>query len=241
MADPPRGRFISLEGGEGAGKSTQCRLLAQALTEAGISVVATREPGGSPGAEAIRSLLVEGDTSRWDGVTELLLHYAARRDHLSHTILPALARGAWVITDRFADSTMAYQGYGFAIGRETVEQVHRVAVGDVRPDLTLVLDLPVADGLRRAGKRDGDAGARAAARQSSEDGGRTTPAAGANRYERMPEDFHERLRRGFLDIAAREPARCVVIDAGRPAADVARAIRAAVAARLGVAFKEKGA
>jgi dTMP kinase len=221
MADPPRGRFISLEGGEGAGKSTQCRLLAQALTEAGIAVVATREPGGSPGAEAIRSLLVGGDTGRWDGVTELLLHYAARRDHLNNTILPALARGDWVITDRFADSTMAYQGYGFAVGRETVEQVHRVAVGDVRPDLTLVRDLAVADGLRRAGKRDGD--------------------AGANRYERMPEDFHERLRRGFLDIAAREPGRCVVIDAGRPAADVARAIRAAVAARLGVTFKEQGA
>ncbi len=221
MADPPRGRFISLEGGEGAGKSTQCRLLAQALTEAGIAVVATREPGGSPGAEAIRSLLVGGDTGRWDGITELLLHYAARRDHLNNAILPALARGDWVITDRFADSTMAYQGYGFAIGREAVEQVHRVAVGDVRPDLTLVLDLPVADGLRRAGKRDGE--------------------DGANRYERMPEDFHERLRCGFLDIAAREPGRCVVIDAGRPAADVARAIRAAVAARLGVAFKEKGA
>lgn len=224
MADPPRGRFISLEGGEGAGKSTQIRSLARALESAGMTVVTTREPGGSPGAEAIRALLVGGKTGRWDGVTELLLHYAARRDHLNQTILPALDRGEWVVTDRFADSTMAYQGYGFGISRETVEQVHRVAVGDIRPDLTLILDIPVEDGLGRAGRRDGEGA-----------------PGNANRYERMARDFHERLRHGFLDIAAREPKRCVVIDAGRPADEVARAIRAAVADRLGVEFPDRAA
>jgi dTMP kinase len=217
MAAPPPGRFITLEGGEGAGKSTQSRRLAEALTQTGIAVVTTREPGGSPGAEAIRSLLVGGVPERWDGIAELLLHYAARRDHLARTILPALERGAWVVSDRFADSTMAYQGYGFGLGRETVEAVHRVAVGDLSPDLTLILDIPAADGLARAGKRDGE---------------------GSNRYERMPADFHERLRRGFLDIARREPARCVLIDAASDTDTIARAIRAAVADRLGVLFAE---
>ena len=216
MAETSRGRFISLEGGEGAGKSTHIRHLAASLEDAGLTVVTTREPGGSPGAEAIRGLLVTGEPGRWDGVTELLLLYAARRDHLHRTILPALDHGHWVITDRFADSTMAYQGYGFGIARETVEQVHRLAIDDVRTDLTLILDIPVADGLKRAGKRDGD--------------------GASNRYERMPRGFHERLRKGFLDIAAREPARCVVIDATPDAAAVARAIRAAVSERLGVAF-----
>lgn len=234
MADPPHaglperhGRFISLEGGEGAGKSTQIRHLARALESAGLTVVTTREPGGSPGAEAIRALLIGGDTERWDGVTELLLHYAARRDHLTRTIQPALDRGDWVVTDRFADSTMAYQGYGFGLGRETVEQVHRAAVGDARPDLTLILDIPVEVGLGRAAERDGE--------------GDGNGNGGANRYERMPRDFHERLRRGFLDIAAREPERCVVIDADKPAAEVARAVRAAVAERLGIDFPERAA
>jgi dTMP kinase len=221
MAERPRGRFISLEGGEGAGKSTHIRHLAKSLEAAGMTVVTTREPGGSPGAEAIRALLVSGEPGRWDGVTELLLLYAARRDHLNRTILPALDRGDWVITDRFADSTMAYQGYGYGIARETIEQMHRIAIGDVRTDLTLILDIPIAEGLQRAGKRDG--------------------AGASNRYERMALDFHERLRKGFLDIAAREPERCVVIDA-RPEADaVARAVRAAVSERLGVSFPERRA
>jgi len=213
MPETPRGRFITLEGGEGAGKSTQCRRLADTLKAAGKTVLTTREPGGSPGAEAIRRLLVEGETGRWDGVTELLLHYAARRDHLETTVLPALARGDWVISDRFADSTMAYQGYGFGIGRETVEAVHRVAIGDVAPDLTLILDLSVDAGLQRAGQRDGENG-------------------GSNRYERMDRAFHERLRQGFLDIARRDPDRCAVIDAARDADAVARSIREAVGTRL---------
>jgi dTMP kinase len=219
MPDAPHGRFITLEGGEGAGKSTQCRLLAAALTAAGKRVVTTREPGGSPGAEAIRRLLVEGDTGRWDGVTELLLHYAARRDHLEKTVLPALRRGDWVVSDRFADSTMAYQGYGFGVDRGAIEAIHRVAVGDTAPDLTLILDIPVDAGLARAGERDGENG-------------------GSNRYERMDRDFHARLRQGFLDIAAREPRRCVVIDASGDADGIARSICAAVRERLGVDLAE---
>lgn len=226
MPDAPRGRFITLEGGEGAGKSTQCQRLAAALKAVGKNVLTTREPGGSPGAEAIRRLLVEGDTGRWDGVTELLLHYAARRDHLEKTVLPALERGAWVISDRFADSTMAYQGYGFALGRGAVETVHRVAVGGFVPDLTLILDLPVDAGLKRAGKRDGD-----------DDG----TGGGSNRYERMDRGFHERLRKGFLDIAGREPERCAVIDAARDTDSVAQSIREAVRQRLGIELPDNGA
>ena len=189
-----RGRFISFEGGEGAGKSTQIRLLVDALAARGLDVIATREPGGSPGAEEIRRLLVSGDPGRWDGVTEALLHFAARRDHLARTIWPALDAGRWVVTDRFADSTMAYQGYGHGLGREPIERLYAVAVGDFAPDLTLILDIPVEAGLDRTQGRTG----------------------GEDRYERMDREFHRRLRDGFLDIAAREPGRCVVIDAARP-------------------------
>jgi dTMP kinase len=189
-----RGRFISFEGGEGAGKSTQIRLLVDALAARGLDVIATREPGGSPGAEEIRRLLVSGDPGRWDGVTEALLHFAARRDHLARTVWPALDAGRWVVTDRFADSTMAYQGYGHGLGREPIERLYAVAVGDFAPDLTLILDIPVEAGLDRTQGRTG----------------------GEDRYERMDREFHRRLRDGFLDIAAREPGRCVVIDAARP-------------------------
>ena len=206
------GKFITLEGGEGAGKSTQVRFLATALDAVGIDVVVTREPGGSPGAEEIRRLLVTGDTARWSHATEALLHYAARRDHLEKTVHPALDAGRWVISDRFADSTMAYQGYGHDLGRETVESLHHLVVGDFAPDLTVILDLPVETGL-----------ARAAARGDGED-----------RYERMDAAFHRRLRQGFLDIAAREPGRCAVIDAAGTVERVQAAVRALVRERLGV-------
>jgi dTMP kinase len=184
-----------------------------------MTVVTTREPGGSPGAEAIRTLLVTGETGRWDGLTELLLHYAARRDHLEKTVLPALQRGDWVISDRFADSTMAYQGYGLSVPRETIETLHRIAVGGLKPDLTLILDLSVEAGLARAGERD----------DANDNGG-----GDANRYERMDRDFHERLRKGFLAIATAEPERCVVVDAAADAETVSHAIREAVAKRLAV-------
>lgn len=205
------GRFITLEGGEGAGKSTQIGRLKSWLEGRGHRVLTTREPGGSPGGEMIRKLLVEGPVERWDGTTEALLHFAARRDHLRSTVWPALTRGDWVISDRFADSTLAYQGYGHGIDRAIFEQLYEVAVGDFRPDLTLILDLPVEIGLQRA-----------AARRGSE-----------TRYESLPNNFHARVHRGFLEIAAREPKRCVVIDATGTVQGIADAIADAVRDRLG--------
>ena len=206
------GRFITFEGGEGAGKSTHVRLLAEALRAAGLSVVETREPGGSPGAEEIRELLVHGAVARWDPVSEALLHFAARRDHVARVIAPALAAGDWVLSDRFADSTMAYQGYGHRLGREVIEQLYALAVGDLAPELTVILDLPVEDGLARAGSRN----------------------SGGTRYENMDRVFHDRLRNGFLAIAEREPKRCVVIDGSESVEAVHRAVKEAVRGRLGV-------
>lgn len=211
------GRFITLEGGEGAGKSTQVRRLAERLSGRGTEVVVTREPGGTPGAEAIRALLVTGDTGRWDALTETLLHYAARQEHVEKTVKPALARGAWVISDRFADSTMAYQGYAGRVGRETVAALHRLVLGDFQPDLTLVLDLPVTLGLERARSR-------MTAQSSAED-----------RYERMGIGFHEDLRAAFHDIAARESGRCVLVDAAGDVDTVASSLWQVVAARFNLA------
>jgi dTMP kinase len=205
------GRFITLEGGEGAGKSTQIARLKSWLEERGRSVVATREPGGSPGAEMIRKLLVEGPVERWDGTTEALLHFAARREHLRSIVWPALARGDWVVSDRFADSTLAYQGYGHGVDRRIFDELYKVAVGDFRPDLTLVLDLPIETGLLRA-----------AARRGAE-----------TRYESLPRDFHARVRAGFLEIAKRDSKRCVVIDATGDIDTIAAAIARATSERLG--------
>ncbi|HEY5411114.1 MAG TPA: dTMP kinase, partial [Caulobacteraceae bacterium] len=145
-----QGRFITLEGGEGTGKSTQARRLAERLRQAGLDVVPTREPGGSEGAEALRKLLLEGGSDRWSAVSEALLMYAARRDHLEKLILPALARGAWVISDRFFDSARAYQGSGGGAPESLIAALEREVVGDDRPDLTLMLDLQVEIGLQRA-------------------------------------------------------------------------------------------
>ena len=204
------GKFITFEGGEGAGKSTHVARLAERLRAKGHEVTITREPGGTPGAEEIRALLVTGDAGRWTPLAEALLHYAAREDHLARVVRPALARGDWVICDRFADSTMAYQGYGHGLGPEPIDALYRLVVGDSGPDLTLILDLPVEQGLARIGDRDGD----------------------EHRYESMDRGFHERMRRGFLDIAARAPERCVVIDAGSGIEAVAGDIWQAVASRL---------
>ena len=208
------GRFITLEGGEGAGKSTQAALLAEGLRKAGKDVTVTREPGGAPGAEEIRALLVAGAVARWDAMTEALLHVAARRQHLKETIQPALDAGRWVVCDRFADSTMAYQGYGLGLGRDVVAGLHALAIGGVAPDLTVVLDIPVETGLARAAAK----------------------AGGEDRYERMGEEFHRRLREGFLDIARREPDRCAVVDAVGAIEAVQAAIRAVVGERLEVNF-----
>jgi len=209
-----RGRFITFEGGEGAGKSTQLRLLAGALSRSGVPVCMTREPGGSPGAEEIRSLLVTGDGDRWDPVSEALLHFAARADHMRRLILPRLDAGEWVLSDRFADSTMAYQGYAQGLGRAAVESLCALVLKGFTPDLTIVLDLPVEIGL-----------ARAAEREDEED-----------RYECLGRPFHERLREAFLDIAEREAKRCAVINAGGDLNAVQAAVCAVVAERLGVGF-----
>ena len=202
-----RGWLISFEGGEGAGKTTQIRRLAERLSQTGGEVVLTREPGGSPGAEALRDLLVQGDPDRWSPMSETLLLYAAREDHLERLIRPALARGAWVLTDRFADSTRAYQGAAGGAPQAFIRALEAAVVGADRPDLTLILDLPVEAGLARAADR----------------GGRE------ERFERKGRDFHERLRRGFLEIAAEEPDRCVLLDAARNpdqvAADVWRTVQ----------------
>ena len=215
MTQGSSGRFVTLEGGEGGGKSTQARRLAAALEGAVGEILLTREPGGSPGAEQIRGLLVDGEVHRWDAITETFLHFAARRDHLVNTVQPALARGAWVISDRFADSTMAYQGYGHGLGRAAIESLYVQVVGDFQPDLTVILDMEPEAGLARAAQRAG------AIRGAKDD-----------RYERMGLDFHRRLREGFLDIARREPKRCVVVDGAQPPAAVSAAILDAVRDRL---------
>jgi len=208
-----RGRFISLEGGEGAGKSTQARRLAERLGADGREVVLTREPGGSPGAEAIRALLVEGEADRWSAVSETPLMYAARRDHIERLIEPALERGAWVICDRFLDSTRAYQGAAGGAPMALIEALELDVVGAVTPDLTLILDMPVEAGLARAAGRAGAEG----------------------RFESKGHGFHERLRAAFLHIAEREPERCAVLSAEGDLDAVAERIWAVVAARLEVA------
>ena len=212
MVNNARGRFVTLEGGEGAGKSTQIKLLAAWLGERGIDHVQTREPGGAPGAERIRELLVRGDADRWTPIAETLLHYAARADHLDRTIRPALAAGRWVICDRFADSTTAYQGYGHGVPFDVIDSLFKAVVGDTAPDLTLILDLPVEQGLQRAAARSGH----------------------ENRYEQMAADFHNRLRDGFLAIARQNPQRCAVIDANRAVEAIQSDIQAEIRRRLGL-------
>lgn len=207
-ASPQRSRFITFEGGEGAGKSTQARALAGALRATGAEVVLTREPGGSPGAEDIRKLLVEGETGRWTPPTEALLHFAARSDHIARVIAPALAAGKWVISDRFADSTIVYQGYGQALDLAWLQSLRRAVVGETEPGLTFVFDLPVATGLARAETH--------------------------QRYERMGVPFHERLREGFRAVAVADPERCVLVDAARSIAAIQADLRAAVVAKYGI-------
>lgn len=206
----PRGAFITFEGGDGVGKSTQIALLAERLRRAGREVVQTREPGGSPGAEAIRALLVTGEADRWSATTEALLIYAARADHLTRTIVPARKKGTVVLCDRFADSSMAYQAIAGGLGAEAIDALDRIVVGGEGPDLTLVLDAPAATGLQRSQARGGD-----------------------NRFEHKGAAFQERVREAFLEIAKANPDRCVVIDAARARESVADDVAAAVARVLG--------
>jgi dTMP kinase len=201
------GRFITLEGGEGAGKSTQARLLTDALTERGVSALRTREPGGAPGAEVLRELLLGGSVE-WSAPAETLLHFAARAEHIETTIRPALASGTWVVCDRFYDSTMAYQGYGQGADRDMIATLTRM-LGMV-PDVTLVLDVSDAVAIERQLKRGAD----------------------ADRYERLDALFHARVRQGFRDIAVAAPERCVLLPGGGSETDVHAAIMAALRARL---------
>jgi dTMP kinase len=204
-----RGHFVTFEGGEGTGKSTQVRLLVSYLTQCGADIVQTREPGGSPSAEEIRPLLVTGAADRWSPMAETLLFYAARVEHWRQVIEPALARGQHVISDRFSDSTMAYQAYAGGIERRVIEELHRLALPNAEPDLTFILDIPVEEGLKRA-----------ASRRDHE-----------TRFERKGREFHEKLRQGFLDIAKRAPKRCVVIDASQPIERVHAAVLDALKSR----------
>lgn len=199
------GRFISFEGIDGSGKSTQVRALATALRADGAPVVETREPGGSPGAEAIRRLLVEGETARWSPEAEILLFTAARRDHLERTIRPALAAGATVITDRFADSTRIYQGVARADLRGLVDALHARTIA-TEPDLTLILDIDPEVALARGLARGGD----------------------EDRFERFGLDFHARLRAGFLALAGEFPDRCRVVSADGSPDEVAARVLATV-------------
>lgn len=205
-----RGRFITFEGGEGAGKSTQISFLAAALEAQGVPVVQTREPGGSPGAEEIRALLVKGEAGRWDGVSETLLLYAARRNHLQTVILPALERGHWVLCDRFNDSTLAYQGYGRGLDPEWLDSLYRAVSEGIHPDLTLYLDVPVEVGLARAGRRGDD----------------------ENRFEGLADAFHLKIRRGFQEIVRNNPERCATIDGMGSVDEIRRVIVETVLSRL---------
>lgn len=194
-----RGRFISLEGGEGAGKSTQLGALAGALEGRGLAVVVTREPGGSPNAEAIRALLLQGDEARWNPRAEALLFAAARADHIDKTIRPALDRGQWVLSDRFLDSSLAYQGEAGGLGIDKVRDLHRFGSLDFLPDRTLVLSLDEAEAAARARVRDGNAGDRIGSR---------------------PPSYHAAVDAGFRTIAAQEPGRVKLVDASGSAATV---------------------
>lgn len=202
-----RGRFISLEGGEGAGKSTQLRRLAQALRGHGLEVVETREPGGSPGAEAIRRLLLEGDEDRWSAGTEALLFAAARGDHVAKTILPALEAGKWVLSDRFLDSSLAYQGGAGGIGAEAVRGLHQVGSGGFLPDRTLLLECPPEAAAARTSVRD---------------------AGGGDRIGGRDETYHKDVAASFAALAEAEPDRFRRIDASGTAEEVTKRLLDAI-------------
>ncbi|HEY0106705.1 MAG TPA: dTMP kinase [Rhizomicrobium sp.] len=208
MRKPPR--FITFEGGEGTGKSTQVARLVATLAARKIGAVASREPGGSPGAEEIRKLVVSGEPGRWDMLTETLLVFAARADHVARTIVPALAQGTWVVCDRFTDSTYAYQGAGRGMARETIRRMEALVLHGFKPDLTFILDMPVEAGLARTRDRTHD----------------------ENRFEKFDMAFHERMRKSFLDIAKRDHERCAVIDATADADTVEKAVWQTIAKRF---------
>lgn len=198
MAVQTKGKFITFEGGEGGGKTTHIKRLKEWIEEkTGAQVITTREPGGTEGAEAIRDLLLKGKADKWDDITEALMFFAARRDHLVRVIWPALERGDWVISDRFVDSTFAYQGYGHGCDMEMLKNLYTLVAGAFKPDLTVVLDLDPREGIARTR-------------------GRTVEEGGdENRFENIDIAFHDRLREGYLSLASDEPDRFAVIDASQ--------------------------
>jgi len=211
-----QGKFITFEGGEGTGKSTHAAMLAHRLESLGLGVLLTREPGGSPGAEAIRHVLLSGAAKPFGPDAEAMLFAAARDDHVNCSILPALAAGKWVVCDRFADSTRVYQGVLGKIDRRLIRALERVSIGALSPDLTFVLDVPAALGQERAARRRG--------------------TSNPDRFEAEENEFHENLRQAYLALAASEPDRCVIVDASGAKDDVAKRIWATVNSRLNPAM-----
>ncbi len=193
------GKFITLEGGEGCGKSTQVKLLAQALQKLGIEAIATKEPGGTPDGMVLRNLLVTGDKDRFDALTECMLYFADRRIHLTQVVWPALEKNQWIISDRYADSTEAYQYYGYnkRISREILSELYQMAAGNFKPDLTIILDMDPKRGMERSFAK------------------AETQKVKELRFESQALEFHNNLRNGFKEIAMREPERCVIINADK--------------------------
>jgi len=212
------GRFITFEGGDGCGKSTQVKLLAEYLQNKGIVPVLTKEPGGTPEGQVLRQLLVTGDKDKFDAISECLLYYADRRNHLNKVVWPALKENKWVISDRYADSTEAYQYYGYdkRVDIATLRGLYKIVAGDFKPDLTIILDIDPEIGMRRSFAK------------------AETMAVKELRFESRQMEFHHNLRRGFLEIAAREPERCVVIDADADIETIHRQIVQVVEERLGI-------
>lgn len=202
--------MIVIDGMDGSGKGVQTRRLCDSLIKAGHKAVLTREPGGSRGAEEIRRLLVEGEPNKWDSMTELLLMYAARRSHLVSTILPAIQNGTWVVCDRFADSSRAFQGIAGELGLAVVEEIHRIAVGDFKPDLTIILDVPVKVALERASARGGI----------------------EDRFERKGVAYHERVREAFIKISQSDSEKYALIDGSMTMDQVTTAILQVIESRL---------
>lgn len=207
--------FITLEGGEGTGKSTQIKLLSAWLNDNGVEHICTREPGGAAGAEEIRTMVLTGDVDRWTPMTEVLLYTASRSDHVERVIVPSIESGKWVLCDRFADSSVAYQGAGRGVGVQRVKDLQRLVLGDLKPDLTLILDIPIEVGLKRAMSREGD------------------KAVKEDRIERMGKSLHEQSRDVFMEIAAEEPERCVVVNANKSIDELQQDLRAIIIDRFG--------
>jgi dTMP kinase len=207
--------MIVIDGVDGSGKGVQTRRLLQSLVDAGQQAILTREPGGSPAAEDIRALLVTGEPEKWDSMTELLLMYAARRSHLRDTIWPQLTLGKWVISDRFADSSRAFQGIAGDLGLDTVERIHQTVVGDFKPELVLILDIPESIALARARDRGGN----------------------EDRFEKKGSDYHARVRNAFLQIAASDQQQYQVIDANQTMDQVSEDIIKVINNRFGLSLK----